>query len=252
MPVKIETAVSRIALVTGGARGIGAAISERLARDGHRLVITDIDQGALERQTDSLRNAGVTILPVQADHADPDAPEAIAKTVEEQWGPIEILVNNAGITRDGLLVRMSLEDFQKVLSINLTGAFLMSKRCARGMMKAHWGRIINISSVVAQIGNAGQANYVAAKAGLIGLTKSLALELAPREVTVNAIAPGFIETGMTAVLPEEVKTNYRSRIPLGRFGAPEDVAAIVAFLCSPEAAYITGQTIRVDGGMVLA
>jgi 3-oxoacyl-[acyl-carrier protein] reductase len=250
---KADSAVqSRVALVTGGAKGIGAAIATRLTRDGHRVAITGRDRAALDRHSALLEEAGASVLCVQADLADPSAPDTIAKTVEERWGSIEILVNNAGLTRDGLFVRMSAEDFNTVISVNLTAAFVLAKRCARSMMKARWGRIINISSVVAQMGNAGQANYVASKAGLIGLTKSLALELAPRQVTVNAIAPGFIETDMTAGLPADLKESYRTRIPLGRFGSPEDVAGIVAFLCTSEAAYMTGQTFRVDGGMVLA
>lgn len=247
-----KIAVSRVALVTGGARGIGAAIAVRLACEGHRIAIVGRDQAALDRQTGVLRDLGRTVIGVASDLASPDAADIIARAVEDQLGPVEILVNNAGITRDGLFVRMSLEDFNQVLAVDLTAAFTLSKRVARGMMKARWGRIVNISSVVAQMGNVGQANYVSAKAGLLGLTKALALELAPRQVTVNAIAPGFIETNMTAALPAEVLENYKRRIPLARFGAPADVAGVVAFLCSSEAAYVTGQTLRVDGGMLLA
>jgi 3-oxoacyl-[acyl-carrier protein] reductase len=191
-------------------------------------------------------------MSIAADMADPQAAETVCRQVEERWGATEILINNVGITRDALAVRMSDEDFVAVLNVNLVSAFSMSRRCARAMMKARWGRIVNIASVVGQMGNAGQANYVAAKAGIIGLTKALALELASREITVNAVAPGFITTAMTEQLPETVKETYRSRIPLGRFGTPEDVAEVVAFLCSPRAAYLTGQTIRVDGGMVMA
>jgi 3-oxoacyl-[acyl-carrier protein] reductase len=255
--MKTETTVasetkSRVALVTGGSRGIGAAIAARLAQTGHRVAICGRSEESLTAQAALMRTAGAQVLTVAADVAAPDAADTIFSTIEEAWGPVEIIVNNAGMTRDGLFMRMKPEDFESVLRVNLTAAFSIIRRSARPMMKGRWGRIVNISSVVAQMGNAGQANYVAAKAGLIGLTKSLAQELAPRGITVNAIAPGFIATDMTAGLPEDVMANYRSRIPLGRFGEPEDVAGVVAFLCSEEASYITGQTIRVDGGMVMA
>ena len=251
-PSQTRATTSRIALVTGGARGIGAAIAQRLAQDGHRIAICDRDETALSHQADLLLALKVETLSVAADMADPQAADMICRTIEDRWGPVEILVNNVGITRDALVVRMSDEDFTAVLNINLVSAFSMSRRCARAMMKARWGRIVSIASVVGQMGNAGQANYVAAKAGIIGLTKTLALELASREITANAVAPGFIATAMTDQLPETVKDAYRSRIPLGRFGTPEDVAEVVAFLCSHRAAYITGQTIRIDGGMVMA
>ncbi len=245
-------AVSRVALVTGGAKGIGAAISARLARAGHRVAIIGRDQEALGSQCSAINEAGGKALGVPGDLSDTDAIDAIVKPIEDEWGPVEILVNNAGITRDGLMVRMSVEDFETVIRVNLTAAFALARRCARGMMKARRGRIINISSVVGQMGNPGQANYVAAKAGLIGLTKSLAQELGVRGITVNAVAPGFIETEMTSKLPEELKQKYLERIPLGRFGSADEVAGIVAFLASDDVSYITGQTLRVDGGLLMA
>lgn len=243
---------SRVVLVTGGAKGIGASIANRLAVEGHKIAICGRDQDALRKHAAHLSSLGATTLTVTGDLSDATAPDRIVAEIEEQWGGIEILVNNAGITKDGLAVRMSTEDFNAIIQVNLVSAFALSKRCARSMMKARWGRIINISSIVAVMGNAGQANYIAAKAGLIGLTKALAVELAPRNITVNAIAPGFITTDMTAALPENIVQQYMSRIPLGRFGSADDVAGVVAFLSSDDAAYITGQVIRVDGGMVMA
>lgn len=247
-----QQVVSRVALVTGGARGIGAAICDRLAKAGHRIAIVDYDRGALDSQCAVITGSGGKALGVHGDLSDSDGIDVIVKSVEDAWGPVDILVNNAGITRDGLVVRMALEDFEAVLRVNLTAAFALARRCARGMMKARRGRIINISSVIGQMGGAGQANYAAAKAGLLGLTKSLALELAPRGVTVNAVAPGFIGTQMTASLPDDVKQKYLERIPLGRLGTPDDVAAIVAFLASEDASYMTGQTLRADGGLLMA
>lgn len=243
---------SRVALVTGGGKGIGAAIASRLALAGHRIAICGRDEEALKRQVAHLASLGAESLTITADLCSSDAPEKIVGAIEDQWGPVEVLINNAGMTRDGLAVRMSDDDFNQIIQVNLVSAFALAKRCARGMMKARWGRVVNVSSIVAVMGNAGQANYISAKAGLIGLTKALAVELAPRNITVNAVAPGFIITEMTSALPENVVSQYMSRIPLGRFGSPEDVAGTVAFLCSDDAAYLTGQVIRIDGGMVMA
>jgi 3-oxoacyl-[acyl-carrier protein] reductase len=242
----------RIAIVTGGGKGIGASISRALAVDGCRVALVGRDTSALESVRDEIQSRGGNALAVTADLAAAGSADAICSQVEDHWGPADILVNNAGITRDNLLIRMATEDFTDIINVNLTSAFTMCKRCARAMMKARWGRIINISSIVAEMGNAGQANYIASKAGLIGLTRALAQELAPRNITVNAVTPGFIETGMTATLPDEIKLRYQERIPLNRFGTPEDVAAVVSFLASEDASYITGQTLRVDGGMVMA
>lgn len=242
----------RIAIITGGAKGIGASITRRLAADGCRVAVVGRDEAALKSMCEQIQSDGGEAFAVTADLADPAAADSICASVEGHWGPAAILVNNAGVTRDNLLIRMGTGDFTDILNINLTAAFALSKRCTRPMMKARWGRIINISSIVAVMGNAGQANYIASKAGLIGLTRALAQELASRNITVNAIAPGFIETDMTASLSEDVQAKYKERIPLGRFGTSEDVADAVAFLASDRAAYITGQTLRVDGGMVMS
>lgn len=247
-----EQRTTRVAIVTGGAKGIGAAISRRLARAGCRLAIVGRDRDALDAMCSEIASAGGEAVGVTADLSQPDAADDILKQVGDALGPVDILVNNAGMTRDGLLIRMSRQDFTDVLNVNLTAAFELSRRCARQMMKARWGRIINLSSIVAIMGNPGQANYIASKAGLIGLTRALAQELASRNITVNAIAPGFIETDMTAGLPEEIKQRYMDRIPLSRFGSTNDVAALVAFLVSDDAGYITGQTLNVDGGLVMA
>jgi 3-oxoacyl-[acyl-carrier protein] reductase len=242
----------RIALVTGGSRGIGEAISMRLAQGGCDLVLVDrtgADDGPAVR---SIRELGRRCLHIACDISNPGEVDALATRVAAEMGSVSILVNNAGITRDNLFIRIQPEDWDAVLGINLRGAFLCTKAFARGMMNERWGRILNITSVVGLTGNKGQANYAASKAGMIGLTKSVAKELAERGITVNAVAPGFIETAMTTVLSEAVRTAMLERIPVRAFGSPEDVAHAVAFLVSEEARYITGQVLAVDGGMTMS
>lgn len=242
----------KTAIVTGASRGIGRAISLQLARLNAKVAINYIGSNEEALVTQQLCcDLGAETLLVEANVCDFAACEAMFKAVEQTFGSIDILVNNAGITRDGLLPRMSEDDFDAVLNTNLKGAFNCCKLAFRPMMKNKGGRIINISSVVGLNGNAGQANYSASKAGLIGLTKSAAQEYARRNITVNAIAPGFIQTDMTEQLAEEVKQSMLAGIPLARLGQPEDVAKAVAFLASDAAAYITGEVLRVDGGMAM-
>ncbi len=241
----------RTALVTGGSRGIGAAVAGRLARDGFDVVLTYVSKpDAAAAVADAITAEGGSARALALDTSDPAAVAAFfAEHLKD--ADLHVLVNNAGITRDGLLVRMKDEDFAAVIRVNLIGAFTCLREAAKIMMKRRAGRIVNITSVVGQSGNAGQANYAAAKAGLIGLTKSAALELASRGVTVNAVAPGFVETDMTAGLPDAVKTSFHERIPLKRACAPSEIAAAVAYLASDEAAYVTGQVLGINGGMYM-
>lgn len=237
-----------VALVTGGSRGIGRAIGARLVEAGARVALVSRHAAQAEEAAAAMPGAA---MGVAADVADPDAVDRACSAVESQWGPVAILVNNAGVTRDGLLARMSQDDWSVVLDTNLRGAFNTMKRVSRAMMKQRAGRIVNVTSVVGLTGNRGQANYAASKAGLIGLTKSIAKELASRNVLVNAVAPGFIDTDMTRELTEQQRNALLEHIPLGRLGAGEDVANAVLFLSSPLANYITGQVVVVDGGMVM-
>lgn len=242
----------RVALVTGASRGIGRAVACGLAADGFDLAL--VYAGNADAAADAVaacEAAGATARAYRCDVSNADEVKATADAVLADFGSVWALVNNAGITRDTLLARMKDEDFARVLEVNLTGAFNMMRALTRPLMRQRGGRIVSMSSVVGLMGNAGQANYAASKAGLIGLTKSVARELAPRGVTVNAVAPGFVRTDMTAVLPEQVVERYEGQIPLGRLADPEEVAGVVRFLVSDAAAYVTGEVIRVDGGMAM-
>jgi 3-oxoacyl-[acyl-carrier protein] reductase len=242
----------RVALVTGSSRGLGRATVLELARRGHAVAVHYVrGEDAAHHVVAEARALGVPAAAFGADVADSAAAKELLAGVEAELGPIDVLVNNAGITRDTLAMRMKDDDWDAVIDTNLTGAFRLARGVLRGMLKRRFGRIVNVSSVVGLMGNAGQANYVAAKAGLIGLTKALAREVSARGVTVNAVAPGFIESDMTAGLDETLREAYLTQIPAGRFGDPDDVAHAIAFLASDEAGYITGQTLSVDGGMVM-
>ena len=242
----------KVALVTGASQGIGRDAALALAESGAKVAVAARNEEKLSALVAEIIAAGRTALAVKMDVADAEQVKSGFRQVLEKFGRLDILVNNAAITRDGLALRMKPDDWETVLRTNLTGAHLCIQQALPPMMKARAGRIINISSVVAQSGNAGQANYVAAKAGLIGLTKAIAIEIASRNITVNAVAPGFIEPRMTAVLPDKVKEEMKTRIPLGRMGSAREIAAAIVFLASDEAAYITGHVLNVNGGLHLA
>ena len=241
----------QVAVITGGARGIGKTIAEALARKGVNIVIADISSEQAQGTAAEIEKLGVKATGVGLDVSKAEEVNKVFGEISKDYGKIDILVNNAGVTRDGLIMRMKEEDWDAVININLKSVFLCSKEAVKVMTKQRYGRIINISSVVAFMGNPGQANYSASKAGIVGLTKTTAKEYASRGITANAVAPGFITTAMTEALPENVKEDMKRAIPLGRFGATDDVANAVVFLASPEAGYITGQVIHVNGGMYM-
>ncbi len=243
--------IGKVALVTGAAQGIGRDIALALATDGADVAICDVNLEAAQNTTAEIESKGKKSLALKANVAASADVTSMMEQVVEKFGRVDILVNNAGITRDGLILRMKDEDWDLVLSINLKGAFLCAKAALKYMTKQRSGTIINIASIVGAMGNAGQANYVASKAGLIGLTKTIAREYANRNITANAVAPGFIETAMTKALPENVRQELAKQIPVGKLGTPEDVANAVRFLASPWASYITGQVIHVNGGMYM-
>jgi 3-oxoacyl-[acyl-carrier protein] reductase len=246
------TEQAKVALVTGASRGIGKAIAQSLAADGFTVVGTATTDGGAQRITTYLQESGNPGCGMTLNVADQDSVTTVVKAVGEQFGAPLVLVNNAGITRDNLLMRMKPEEWSDVIDTNLSALYRVSKACLRGMTKARWGRIVNITSVVGSMGNIGQSNYAATKAGAEGFSRALARELGSRAVTVNCIAPGFIDTDMTKELSEEQRNLMLGQIPLGRLGAPEEIAALVAFLCSDAAAYITGETVHVNGGMHMA
>lgn len=247
-----ESSESRVALVTGASRGIGRAMALTLGATGHRVVVNyAANSEAAAEVVAAIEESGGVAISIKADVADESAVSAMFNTINESFGPPLILVNNAGIAKDDLLVRMSVEAFDRVIDTNLRSVFLCTKAAMRGMLRARWGRIISVASVAGIVGNPGQANYAASKAGIIGFSKSVSKEVGSRGITANVVAPGFIETDMTGDLSEGFKTSARGSISLGRFGQPEDVAGVVGFLASEAASYITGQVISVDGGLAL-
>ncbi len=241
----------KTAIVTGSAQGIGRAIAETLARDGADVAVADLDPGRSQDTVEAITKIGRRALNVKVNVAEWDDARAMADQVMKEWGRIDMLVNNAGITRDGLLVRMKEEDWSMVLQVNLNGTFHCAKAVLQAMTKQRYGRIVNIASIVGVMGNAGQANYAASKAAVIGLTKTMAREYASRMITVNAVAPGFIDTAMTQGLSAEIKETLQKQIPLGRLGHPSDIAEAVRFLVSDAASYITGHVLHVNGGMLM-
>ena len=242
----------RVAVVTGGGRGIGRAVALRLANEGADVAISyRSNDASAEEALEEVRATGVRCEVFKGDVSSPKDVESLFEGVNEAFGRVDILVNNAGLTRDNLIMRMKEDEFDEVLRTNLKGTYLCTRAVLRPMIRARWGRIVNISSVVGLVGNAGQANYAASKAGIIGFTKSVAREVAQRGITVNAVAPGYVETELTGSLPEKVKDQIRGQVPAGRFGEPEEVAEVVAFLVGEAAGYVTGQTIAVDGGMTM-
>jgi 3-oxoacyl-[acyl-carrier protein] reductase len=242
----------KTAIVTGAAQGIGRVIAETLAAHGADVAVADLDPARSQDTVDAIKKLGRRVINAKVNVADANDSKKLAEDVVKEWGRVDILVNNAGITRDGLMIRMKEEDWALVLQVNLTGTFYCMKAVLPAMSKKRSGRIINIASVVGAMGNAGQANYSASKAAVIGLTKTVAREYASRSITVNAVAPGFIDTAMTKALDAEVRDALQNQIPLGRLGTPEDVAGAVRFLASDEASYITGHVVHVNGGMYMA
>lgn len=247
----MENFKDRVVVVTGAARGIGAEIAREFSSKGATIIISDVNQDNLNNTYAELSKSNSNVLGIKSDISKLNEAQQLIEKILESYGKVDVLVNNAGVTRDNLLMRMSEDEWDQVIDINLKGTFNCIKAVTRAMVKQKYGKIINISSVVGLMGNAGQSNYSASKAGIIGLTKSVARELASRNITCNAIAPGFIETRMTANLDEKVIDNLKSQIPLGRLGSVTDVAKLVCFLASEDASYITGQVINVDGGMVM-